>query len=242
MPDAHYELPELAVLYDLNSGWSEDRDFYRRLPGSAPKAVLEVGSGTGLISRAMAGDGHEVTAVDPARAMLDVGLGAPDGEKVRWISGYAQDFRLDRHFDIAFMTGHAFQVLLTDEDVHAALVNIWRHLKPGGIFAFETRNPALAWERIFENSDTLQTPQGPVDVEWRVEARRGELIRFHTHYRLPGGERVSESTLRFLPLDRLSEMVTGAGLTIESVYGDWDSSPFIPEQSCEIIVVARRID
>lgn len=89
MPDAHYELPELAALYDLNSGWSDDRDFYRRLPGSAPKTVLEIGSGTGLIARAMAADGHDVTAIDPAQAMLDVGQRAPDGDKVHWIFGYS---------------------------------------------------------------------------------------------------------------------------------------------------------
>lgn len=242
MPDAHYELPELAVLYDLSSGWSEDRDFYRRLPGSPPKAVLEVGCGTGLISRALAADGHDVTGVDPAQAMLDVGKASPNGDKVRWVLGYAQDFRLGRHFDTAFMTGHAFQVLLTDEDIHAALVNIWRHLKPGGVFAFETRNPALPWERIFEGREVLQTPNGPVDMEWRVDGRRGELIRFRTHYHLPEGERVSDSTLRFMPLDDLSDMVTGAGLTIEAVYGDWDSTPFVLERSREIILVTRRVD
>jgi 2-polyprenyl-3-methyl-5-hydroxy-6-metoxy-1,4-benzoquinol methylase len=242
MPDAHYELPELAALYDINSGWSKDRDFYRRLPGPTPKAVLEVGCGTGLISRALAEDGHDVTAVDPAQAMLDVGKTSPHGDNVHWVQGYAQDFHFERHFDVVFMTGHAFQVLLTDEDIHAALVNIWRHLKPGGIFAFETRNPALPWERIFDTRDTLPTPQGPIAVEWRVDARRGELIRFHTHYHLPDGERVSDSTLRFLPLDRLSEMVTGAGLTIEAVHGDWEAAPFIPQQSREIILVTRRMD
>lgn len=242
MPDAHYELPELAALYDIDSGWSADRDFYRALPGSVPSAVLELGSGTGLIARAMAGDGHDVTALDPAQAMLDVGRSSPGGDTVRWELGYAQDFQLGRHFDLIFMTGHAFQVLLTDEDVHATLVNVWRHLKPGGIFAFETRNPALPWENLFEKRDTLQTPEGPVDVEWRVDARRGELIRFHTHYDLPRGERVSDTTLRFMPLEPLSAMVAGSGLTIESVYGDWDSAPFVAERSREIIFVARRTD
>jgi SAM-dependent methyltransferase len=240
MPDAHYELPELAVLYDIECGWSEDREFYRRLPGPAPKLVLEVGAGTGLISRTMASDGHDVTAVDPAEAMLEVGRQAPDGAKVTWVQGYAQDFRLESHFDVAFMTGHAFQVLLTDEDIHAALVNVWRHLKPDGIFAFETRNPALPWEKIFNESETLHAPEGPVEVEWRVDGRRGELIRFHTHYQLADGERISDSTLRFLPLDRLSEMVTGAGLSIEAVYGDWDRTPFVPDGSREIILVTRR--
>lgn len=45
------------------------------------------------------------------------------------------------------MTGHAFQELLTDQETAAALAAVRRALVPGGVFAFETRNPAArAWE------------------------------------------------------------------------------------------------
>lgn len=239
MPDAHYELPELAALYDIECGWSEDREFYRLLAGSPPKTVLELGCGTGLVARAMAGDGHDVTGVDPAQAMLDVGRRSSNGDRVRWEKGFAQDFALDRRFDLAFMTGHAFQVLLTDEDIIAALDNIHRHLKPGGIFAFETRNPALPWERLFEESEILDTPNGPVPIAWRVHWRRGEFIHFNTHYQFADRERVSESTLRFLPLKHLSEMLADRGFAIEHVYGNWDRTAFDAAHSAEIIFIAR---
>jgi SAM-dependent methyltransferase len=239
MPDAHYELPELAALYDIECGWSEDREFYRQLPGPSPKSVLELGCGTGLIARRMAGDGHDVTGVDPAQAMLDVGRRSPNGDSVHWQLGFAQDFRLDSRFDLAFMTGHAFQVLLTDEDIAAALDNIHRHLKPGGVFAFETRNLALPWERLFEDSEILEAPDGAVPIDWRVHWREGEFIRFNTHYQFTDGERISESTLRFLPLDRLSDMLVDRGFEIEHVYGDWNRTAFEPERSAEIIIIAR---
>lgn len=35
MSDLHYEDPLLSVLYDLDSGWSVDRDFYLALAGPA---------------------------------------------------------------------------------------------------------------------------------------------------------------------------------------------------------------
>lgn len=117
MADAHYELSELAALYDIDNGWSADRSFYRDLAGETPCRVLEIGCGTGLIARAMAERGHRVTGVDPAQAMLDAGRNAPYGERIDWLRGTAQDFAVDTHFDLAFMTGHAFQVLLTDEDI-----------------------------------------------------------------------------------------------------------------------------
>lgn len=238
MPDAHYELPELAALYDLESGWSADRDFYRSLAGSGSRRVLEVGCGTGLIARAIAADGHHVTGVDPAPAMLEQGRVAPGGDKVRWIEGFAQSFVIDHQFDYAFMTGHAFQVLLEDVDILAALANIGHHLKKGATFAFETRNPALPWESMFEHEVTLQTEDGSVVVDWRVEWRRGDLIRFHSHYQLADGERISDSTLRFADREQIEAMLVQSGFEICAIYGDWDRSPFHPAHSREIIFLA----
>ncbi|MBX9458825.1 MAG: class I SAM-dependent methyltransferase [Rhizobium sp.] len=238
MADAHYELPELAELYDVDGGWSEDREFYLRLAGTEPIDVLELGCGTGLIARAMARAGHRVTGIDPAQAMLDVGRRASDGDRVTWVPASAQDFQLDKRFDLIFMTGHAFQVLLDDEDITAALANIRRHLAPDGTFAFETRNPALPWEILFDKVDVLLTAAGPVPVEWTVLWRRGEFVRFDTRYRLAGGDRISESTLRFLPHDRVENLLADAGFEIRSVFGDWDRTAFAPETSREIIVVA----
>lgn len=238
MADAHYELPELAALYDIDSGWSEDRDFYLRLAGDEPKRVLEIGCGTGLMARAMARADHDVTAVDPAQAMLDFGRRQPFGDLVDWRQGTAQDFSTSERFDLAFMTGHAFQVLLSDDDIRLALANIRAHLAPGAVFAFETRNPALRWEELFNNDSILATETGPVSVEWRVLWRRGEFVRFDTCYHLPDGVRISESTLRFVSLDALRAFCEEAGFEIRSIHGDWDRTPFAAESSREIIVIA----
>jgi hypothetical protein len=129
-------------------------------------------------------------------------------------------------------------VLLEDDDIRRSLANIRRHLRSGGVFAFETRNPALPWEVLFNETETLDAETGPVPVEWRVLWRRGELVRFDTHYKLAEGDRVSESTLRFLPLDRLVGFLVEAGFDIRSIYGDWDKSAFDTRTSREIIVLA----
>lgn len=242
MADAHYELPELAVLYDVECVWSEDRAFYLNLANPEPIDILEIGSGTGMVARAMAEAGHRVTAIDPAAAMLEEGRKSPFGDRIRWLQGLAQDFSVEDRFDLVFMTGHAFQVLLDDDDIRRSLANIRHHLMPGGIFAFETRNPALPWETLFNEAEILQAETGPVPIEWRVLWRRGELIRFDTLYQLPDGQRISESTLRFLPLDRLTHFLEEAGFEIQSLYGDWDRSSFDAETSREIIMLARRVD
>jgi 2-polyprenyl-3-methyl-5-hydroxy-6-metoxy-1,4-benzoquinol methylase len=49
MLDNHYIEPRLAAIYDLDSGWSIDRDFYLKLAGPQKMSVLDVGCGTGLL-------------------------------------------------------------------------------------------------------------------------------------------------------------------------------------------------
>lgn len=69
--DAHYTNPKLTKLYDLDSGWSKDRDFYLNLATPGNK-VLDLGCGTGLLSEAFAKRSCDVTAVDPAEGMLQI--------------------------------------------------------------------------------------------------------------------------------------------------------------------------
>ena len=53
------------------------------------RAVLDVGCGTGTFACVLAQRGIEVTAVDPARASLDVARSKPGADAVRWLLGDA---------------------------------------------------------------------------------------------------------------------------------------------------------
>lgn len=118
-----------------------------------------------------------------------------------------------------------------------------RALRPGGRFAFETRNPAArAWERWRpENATTVAMPDGRVRVVTEVVAPfDGETVSFtHTftgaHPSLP---QVSRSTLRFLDEAGVETLLNEAGLIIEERYGDFVGGA-LTAQSEEIVIVAR---
>jgi SAM-dependent methyltransferase len=64
-----------------------------RLIAGAP--VVEIGAGTGLITRALLDSGHAVLAVEPAAAMRRRGIArAPEAT---WLANTAEDVRLDGH-------------------------------------------------------------------------------------------------------------------------------------------------
>ena len=73
-----YDDAELVALYDRLNPAGADTDFYRRLARPGDR-ILDIGCGTGLLTRLLADDGHAVTGVEPSAAMLTV---AP----VSWVS------------------------------------------------------------------------------------------------------------------------------------------------------------
>jgi SAM-dependent methyltransferase len=230
----------LASLYDRVSKWGPSDDFYLHLIESA-NDVLDVGCGTGALLRRVRGNGHpgRLVGVDPAQGMLAVARTEPD---VDWVYGYLEDVGFEHEFDLAVMTGHAFQVLLTDEDVRELLAAVHRALRPGRHFAFETRNPRYgAWEdwtpeHVVEIEDAAGTQ---VRVWSEVEEVEGEFVTFTQTYASRSWEapRVSRSTLRFMPAETLDHLLAEAGFVVDERYGFWDRSLFTPS-SPEIITVA----
>lgn len=239
MPDLHYEEPSLAELYDLDSGWSSDRDFYLALAGQKSRRVLDLGCGTGLLCDAYAAQGHAVTGVDPAKAMLDIARQKPNGTRIEWVQSSAQDFHSPKRFDLIIMTGHAFQVFLEDSDILAALATMRQHLAPGGMIAFESRNPAIDWPARWNRDADLEADGQTVRQSRRVSHMANRRIAFDTRYAMAGRTLVSSSELLFLPRAEIEDRLTASGLRAEAVYGGWLLEPFDEASSEEIVFIVR---
>ncbi|PYE30256.1 methyltransferase family protein [Rhizobium sp. PP-F2F-G38] len=238
MPDVHYEHPDLAEIYDLDSGWSADRDFYLDLGSGGSKRILDLGCGTGLLCDAYASLGHDVTGVDPAKAMLDVAKTRPYGANVNWVEASAQSFRVDQVFDLIIMTGHAFQVFLEDADILAVFHTIKTHLAENGVMAFETRNPAINWGARWKG-ETSMTSGNQVIRQSRVILHEDtKLISFETRYDFPEKTITSFSKLLFLTKPEVEDRLQESGLKVEAVYGAWDKKPFDEGISDEMIFIA----
>ena len=238
MPDTHYKDPRLAEIYDFDSGWSIERDFYFALAASHHQSILDLGCGTGLLCDAYASRGHEVTGVDPARAMLDIAERKPNGKLVEWVQASAQTFRSVKRFDLIVMTGHAFQALLTDNDVAAALATMREHLKPGGRIAFESRNPSFDWRNHW-NYDLNINVAGRTIRETRTLLKfDGARKTFELHYHFPETTLSSQSELRFMSLVEIEAALRAAGLDVRSVFGGWQAARFELNASEEMIFIA----
>ena len=242
MLDAHYVNPRLVELYDIDSGWSVDRTFYLALAGAERKSILDLGCGTGLMCEAYAKRGHDVTGVDPSEAMLAVAQRKPHGASIEWVRSTSQDYCSEKRFDLIIMTGHAFQVLLKDEDIAAALTVMRQHLKPDGRAVFESRNPAIDWAKEWAGERVLEHNGQKVRLTNPVTASIGDRVFFESRFHFPDEYLVSKSELRFLSKQGIEERLAAAGLIVESLFGDWGETLFDPQISKEMIFFARAAD
>ncbi|HEX6577072.1 MAG TPA: class I SAM-dependent methyltransferase [Jiangellaceae bacterium] len=151
------------------------------LVGTTPRRVLDLGAGTGKLTRALAAAGHDVVAVDPSPLMLSVlRRDLPDVDARR---GAAEALPLaDADVDVV-VVGQAFHWF----DQERALPEIARVLRPGGRLGlvWNLRDETVPWvaelSRVIGSKDAF--PEDVVGGRLRAGTRVGpvEAARFgHT--------------------------------------------------------------
>jgi ubiquinone/menaquinone biosynthesis C-methylase UbiE len=118
-------------------------DAVRWMLGEQPSSVLELGAGTGKLTRVIASLGHQVHATDPDSAMLAVLRERVPGVEAEVAT--AEDIPLlDRSVD-AVIAGQAFHWF----DLDRALPEIARVLRPGGrlCLVWNHRDDKIPWVR-----------------------------------------------------------------------------------------------
>lgn len=228
MEDPLYTDASLVAFYDAENDWGMDRSFCADLARDVD-SVLDLGCGTGAF---LAGLSNPVrVGVDPAAAMLDIARARPGTEGAQWIAADARTLRLSRQFDLIVLTGHAFQVFLTDDDQHAALTTLAAHLAPGGRFIFDSRNPAVReweeWQPHNSRREFDHPAHGRVEA-WNTALSEGTsgIVSYGTYYRLGDGRTLSaQSRIRFTPQIELERRIAEAGLRVERWLGDWNGGP-----------------
>jgi SAM-dependent methyltransferase len=240
--DEHYVDPRLVELYDIENTRGADTDFYVRLAEDLDaRLIIDLGCGTGLLTRELALPARRVVGVDPSAAMLAVARRKPNSDRIQWVDGDSRALGTP-NADLAIMTGNVAQVFLDDAEWDATLSNIRAALRPGGHLVFESRNPKVrAWEQWNREAtyEQFDAPFGPME-SWLELVSVGEgRVRFEGHnvFTATGEVVVASSELRFRSLTELTASLVKAGFTVEHVYGDWNCDPFTTSSRVMVFVV-----
>jgi len=134
-------------------------DALRWQTGDAPKDIVDLGAGTGLLTRGLIALGHRVTAVEPDEQMLAKLIAASPGLAAAH-AGPAETLPLaDAGADIV-TAGQAFHWF----DRSRALPEIRRVLRPEGLLApiWNVRDDATGW--VGALTEAIGSSQGETDA------------------------------------------------------------------------------
>lgn len=243
--NALYADPRLVDLYDLLNSGDWDYAFYADQIGKQHRKVLDLGCGTGTFALRLAAVGHEVVAVDPSSMMINYARHRPGASEVEWIVGDAASAQNRAPFDVVTMTGHAFQCLLTDEEVQATLRTVYEDLGAGGTFMFETRNPVArpwtTWTPALSARSIQSDKHGHVEVFHDCIAVAEPFVEFETYYVFgrDNTQQISKSRLRCTSRDELGSRIKLAGFREIEWFGNWSGGPFQEALSTEIIAICN---
>ncbi|WP_295807862.1 trans-aconitate 2-methyltransferase [uncultured Nitratireductor sp.] len=245
LAEALYTDPAVAQFYDFRGAARPDLAFCRKLAGDC-RSVLDLGCGTGELAALLA-ENRRVVGVDPAAAMLDIARTRPNGGMVDWIEGDARTIRLDNRFDMVLLTGHTFQVFLTEVDQRAVIETVAAHLKPGGRFVFDSRNPDFPGRKTRTKDETRRRFTHPRHGEieaWNesVFDDATQTLSYRNSYCIRKSSEVHTATarIRYTPKNVIAALLHDSGLKVERWFGDWSGVPF-DTTSKEIIPLGRGL-
>lgn len=115
----------------------------------SPKRVIEIGAGTGHLSKALTGGPFTITAIEPSPGMHAIATNVLSGENVELIHCSSFELPTLPKFDLAFSHLVAHVV----DDLNAFLVSVAAHLEQLGHFLFSIPHPCFynSYKRFFGN-------------------------------------------------------------------------------------------
>lgn len=237
-------LDHIAAYYDLLYGnLVEDLPLWETLTEAVEGSILEVGCGTGRLLLPLAELGRQLAGLDlselalsQARAKIET---ASLSHRVTLHQADMRHFDLPhKNFAMALLPLNTFMHCHTIDEQLATLRSVHHHLRSGGELVIDLfyPDPNLLAEvdgrLYFEDEFTNKVTGQPVQLYWRHDVDLAEQMR-HFVYLL---DEIDEAglvhrtrlpfSLRYFYRYEMELLLQMTGFTVQTIYGDYDLSPF----------------
>jgi glycine/sarcosine N-methyltransferase len=249
----------LAADYDRFVNWearlAHELPFLEGLfEGDEVRRVLDAACGSGQHAIALARRGYQVVGADLSAAMIgrareNAATAGVDATFV--VAGLGELDSMVRPtgsespFDALLCLGNSLPHLLTADAVTAALDDFTVVLRPGGLLVIQNRNLDRVWTR----RERFMGPQAHSEDkgQWlfvRFYDFHPSTLTFNMVRLVHTGDGwvqdVEATELRPIFAGELAEGLRDAGFGQVQLYGGYDRSPFNPDDSGDLLVVARK--
>ena len=237
-----------ADIYDsVYSYVREDIPYYVEKALLANGKVIELGCGTGRVSIPIAESGVEIVGLDLSEAMLEVARRKTEKLKkpkdyLTFHTGDMRNFTLYKSyelFNLAIIPFRGFLSLLTVEDEISTLMNIRRHLVPGGKLIFNIFMPDLNMllqegDTAYHLRDVTDSESGNRYVLWQQSSYDNYLQIISIRVIIEQLDLYDEVIkrfyrnfqLRYIHYWEMHHLLGMCGYEIVNILGDFEGTPF----------------
>ena len=210
------------------------------LLGIGPEThILDLCCGVGRHSLELARRGFRVTGVDRTRLYLDRASKQAEAEglKIEFVQDDMRTFCRPDAFDVVINLFTSFSYFEDPEEDRQVLVNVYRSLKPGGVFLLEMLGKEIL-ARIFRERDwheengVLILEERKLSKNWGWIESRWIIIKDTSRTELKLSHRLYSAV-------ELTSLLTGCGFTHVDGYGDLAGSAY-DHMANRLVIVAHK--
>lgn len=226
----------LAPFYDAMNGdvdYAKWADFYeselRRYEKGKTSLVLDLGCGTGSMTKTLAQRGYDMTGIDYSPEMLDIARRRAEKEGISdilWLCQDMTDFELYGTVEAVVSTLDCVNHITDKDALFQCFSLVHNYLSPDGLFLFDVNSP-YKFETVYGDRAYLFEDENAFCAWQNCYRKRSGLCDFYitlfekqpdgTYLRREEWQRekmYSEKTLR--------RLLTATGFEVLSVSGDLD--------------------
>jgi ubiquinone/menaquinone biosynthesis C-methylase UbiE len=242
-----------AAVYDLfYADFDDDLEMYLGFADRTGGAILEIGSGTGRVSIALAGEEHRATGVELSDEMISIArkkIGASGlSNQVNLIQADMRRFTLNDHFGLVIVPLNTFLHNITLDDQLSTLNSIKKHLTPNGLLVLDCFLPdpanaddhRLVLQRSVIDRATESTAQLFLSRTTDWANQRQDITYFIDQTDRSGQVQrtVFSTSFRFIYRNEMQLLLKQGGFDLKEVYGSYELDPFDAASDKMIVVAA----
>lgn len=243
-----------AEYYDLFTEWREDTDFFITIAKQYGGPILEVGCGTGRVTKHIAAAGISIDGFDSSPERLRIAREALPAESgVNFFCQDMRDFSLPGSYQLVMFPYRVLQELATTAEKIQCLSRVRDHVEEGGLVLIDNYNPSIpmlardpaASTRVMEKTgpsgEIIRRTDRVVSRDYLSQTQQLEVVYDVKHADGRAEHHVIPYETSYMFRFELEHLLARCGFAIREIWGGFEFEPFGQSASDELVVLAERV-
>lgn len=244
--DAYTSFAQVYDLFMDNVPYEEWCDFLCRLLKAhhiEDGPILDLGCGTGKMTRLMSERGYDMTGVDNSAEMLQIAAMEPGDVPILYLLQDMQELELDGCVRAVYSACDCINYVLDEDELLAAFTGVYEYLEDEGVFIFDVNTSYKYTELLAENTFAESREEGSFIWDNFYDEETG-INEYDLTLFIPEGEdlyrRFAETHYqRNYEIETLVQLLRKAGFAEIAIYDDYTDEP-LKDSSERAVFVARK--